>query len=56
MLLSGMIDPQTVKSYKKEAEEKGRDSWWLAYVMDTDVGEKERGKTVEVGTTTLDTP
>lgn len=51
MYLSGMIDQQTIRQYKKEAQDKGRDSWWLAYVMDTDESEKARGKTVEVGKT-----
>lgn len=31
------------------------DSWWLAYVMDTDETEKEKGKTVEVGRATFKT-
>lgn len=55
MYLSGMIDQQTIRTYKKEAQDKGRDSWWLAYVMDTDESEKNRGKTVEVGKTHFET-
>ena len=33
----------------QEAKDKGRDSWWLAYVMDSNEEEKAKGKTVEVG-------
>lgn len=32
------------------------DSWWLAYVMDQNEEEKEKGKTVEVGRATMETP
>ena len=38
------------------AEQKKRESWWLSYVMDTDEDEKSRGKTVDIGMATLDTP
>lgn len=55
MLLTGMVDERTIKQYEKEAKDKGRDSWWLAYVMDINEEEKEKGKTVEVGRTTLET-
>ena len=35
--------------YEKEAKEKNRESWYLAYIMDTNEEERARGKTVEVG-------
>jgi len=56
MLQTGMVDERTIAQYKKEAVEKGRDSWWLAYVMDINEEEKAKGKTVEVGRATLTTP
>ena len=49
MLLMGVIDERTIEKYKREAKEKNRDSWWLAYVMDASDEEKAKGKTVEVG-------
>lgn len=34
MYLMGVVDQRTIQKYKDEAKDKGRDSWWLAYVMD----------------------
>jgi len=51
-----MVDERTIQQYKREAVDKGRDSWWLAYVMDINEEEKAKGKTVEVGRATLTTP
>jgi peptide chain release factor subunit 3 len=55
MYLTGMVDERTIKAYQKEAADKKMDSWWLAYVMDINEEEKEKGKTVEVGRATLQT-
>ena len=55
MYMTGMVDERTIDKFKKEAVEKGRDSWWLAYVMDINDDEKSKGKTVEVGRATLET-
>lgn len=49
MLQMGMIDEREIDKYRKEAKDKGRDSWWLAYVMDVGDEEKAKGKTVEMG-------
>lgn len=35
--------------YEKEAKDKNRESWYLAYIMDTNEEERAKGKTVEVG-------
>ena len=56
MYIMGVVDARTIEKYKQEAKEKGRDSWWLAYVMDVSDDEKAKGKTVEVGRATFDTP
>ena len=56
MYMMGVVDARTIEKYKAEAKEKGRDSWWLAYVMDVSDEEKSKGKTVEVGRAKLDTP
>lgn len=56
MYLMGVVDQRTIQKYKEEAKEKGRDSWWLAYVMDINEEEKAKGKTVEVGRASFDTP
>lgn len=56
MYLTGMVDDRTIRAYQKEAQDKKMDSWWLAYVMDQNEEEKEKGKTVEVGRATMETP
>ena len=32
----------------REAKEKNRESWYMAYIMDTNDEERAKGKTVEV--------
>lgn len=49
MLATGQIDERTIERYKREAEDKGRDSWYLAFILDSNEEEKAKGKTVEVG-------
>ena len=51
----GCIYEKTIAKYKQEAEDKGRDSWWLAYFMDIGLEENAKGKTVEVGRATFAT-
>ena len=48
-LLTDQVDERTMAKYEKEAKEKNRESWYLAYIMDTNEEERARGKTVEVG-------
>lgn len=55
MFLTGVVDERIIEKYKQEAKDKGRDSWWLAYVMDSNEEEKAKGKTVEVGRAQFDT-
>ncbi|WP_375488604.1 GTP-binding protein, partial [uncultured Mycobacterium sp.] len=38
-----------VQSLCREAKEKNRESWYMAYIMDTNEEERAKGKTVEVG-------
>ena len=52
----GIVDERTIEKFKKEAKDKGRDSWWLAYVMDSSDEEKAKGKTVEIGRAVIETP
>lgn len=49
MYLTGMVDQRTLEKYEKEAKEKGRESWYLSWALDTNEEEREKGKTVEVG-------
>jgi len=40
--LSGQVDDRTIQKYEKEAKDKSRESWYMAYIMDTN--EEERVK------------
>ena len=53
MVITEKVDIRTIKKYELEAKEKKRESWWLAYVMDVNDDERQRGKTVEVGRATF---
>lgn len=56
MYLSGLVDERTIEKYQKEAKAKNRDSWFLAYLMDTGEEERNKGITIEVGRTAFETP
>ena len=43
------VDDRTIEKYEKDAKEKNRESWYMAYIMDTNEEERAKGKTVEVG-------
>jgi peptide chain release factor subunit 3 len=55
LVLTGQIDERTVEQYKATAAAQKRESWFLAYVMDTNDEERAKGKTVEVGRAHFDT-
>jgi len=49
LLQTGQVDERTISKYEREAKEKNRESWWIAYIMDTSEEERAKGKTVECG-------
>eukprot|EP01018_Ginkgo_biloba_P016728 Gb_00640 [translate_table: standard] len=49
LFLTNMVDDRTIQKYEREAKEKHRESWYMAYIMDTNEEERAKGKTVEVG-------
>ncbi|XP_062218968.1 uncharacterized protein LOC133918884 isoform X1 [Phragmites australis] len=49
LFLSGQVDERTIQKYEKEAKDKSRESWYMAYIMDTNEEERSKGKTIEVG-------
>merc|ERR1712227_867363 len=49
MYLTGMVDKRTLEKYEREAKEKNRETWYLSWCMDTNLEERDKGKTVEVG-------
>eukprot|EP01038_Epipyxis_sp_PR26KG_P014713 gene14713-19777_t len=49
LYLMGMVDKRTIERFEREAKERNRESWFLAFIMDTSEEERAKGKTVEVG-------
>jgi len=49
LYLTDNVDKRTIEKYEKEAKERNRESWFLAFIMDTNEEERAKGKTVEVG-------
>jgi len=49
LLLTGMVDQRLIEKYTNLAVEKNRESWYLAYLLDTNDEERLKGITVEVG-------
>lgn len=45
----GQIDERTIEKYQREAKVNNRESWFMAYIMDINEEEREKGKTVEIG-------
>jgi len=56
LYLTDNVDHRTIEKYEKEAKERNRESWFLAFIMDTNEEERAKGKTVEVGRAHFDTP
>jgi peptide chain release factor subunit 3 len=55
LYLTDNVDKRTIERYEKEAKERNRESWFLAFIMDTNEEERAKGKTVEVGKAHLET-
>ena len=52
----GQVDERAIEKYKREAKVKNRESWFMAYIMDTYEEEREKGKTVDIGKACFSTP
>ncbi len=48
LLEAGAIDPHLVEKYKKEADQKGKGTFYFAWVMDGLKEERERGVTIDI--------
>lgn len=44
-----MVDSRTLDKFAKEAKEKNRETWYLSWALDTNIEERDKGKTVECG-------
>ena len=49
LYLTGNVDKRTIEKFEREAKDRNRESWYLAFIMDTNEEERAKGKTVEVG-------
>merc|ERR1711937_273029 len=49
MKVTGMVDQRTLEKFEREAKEKNRESWYLSWALDTNLEERDKGKTVECG-------
>jgi len=49
LYLTDHVDRRTIEKYEREAKQRNRESWFLAFIMDTNEEERQKGKTVEVG-------
>jgi peptide chain release factor subunit 3 len=52
----GQIDERIIEKYQREAKQKNRESWFMAYIMDINEDEREKGKTIEIGKAFFETP
>ena len=52
----GEVNDRAIEKYKREAKVKNRESWFMAYIMDTYEEEREKGKTVDIGKSSFTTP
>ncbi|CAM9756952.1 unnamed protein product, partial [Hapterophycus canaliculatus] len=49
LYITDFVDKRTIERYEREAKQRNRESWFLAFIMDTNEEERAKGKTVEVG-------
>jgi peptide chain release factor subunit 3 len=56
LYLTDNVDKRTIERYEREAKARSRESWFLAFIMDTSEEERAKGKTVEVGRAHFSTP
>jgi len=55
LFLTGQVDKRTLEKYEREAKEKNRETWYLSWALDTNLEERDKGKTVECGRASFET-
>lgn len=55
LYLMGKVDKRTIEKFEREAKERNRESWFLAFILDTSEEERAKGITVEVGRAQFET-
>jgi len=56
LVLTGQVDARSMEKFEKIAKDLKRESWYIAFIMDTNEEERAKGKTVEVGRAYFSTP
>ena len=56
LLDTGLVDDRDVVSLKRDAVNNGRESWWIAYLMDQETSERKKGVTENVSRVCFSTP
>jgi len=41
-VLTGMVDKRTLEKFEREAKEKGRDTWYFSWALDTNPEERDK--------------
>lgn len=44
LYIMGKVDKRTIEKFEREAKERNRESWFLAFIMDTSEEERAKGK------------
>jgi peptide chain release factor subunit 3 len=52
---TGQVDARAIEKFEREAKAKNRESWFLAFILDTTDEERTKGITVEVGRASFET-
>ena len=55
LLANNMVDKREVQKLQADAEAEGRESWWKAFLMDTNPEERAKGKTQETARSHFET-
>jgi elongation factor 1 alpha-like protein len=55
LVQTGVVDKRIVSKYEKQAGEIGKSSFALAWIMDEDESERERGVTIDIATKSIST-
>lgn len=56
LVQTGQVDERTMQRHEKDAKEKHKEGWAVAFVMDSNEEERESGTTVEVARAYFETP
>jgi translation elongation factor EF-1alpha len=50
------VNERDIERFKRDAIANNRESWWIAYLMDQEISEREKGVTENVSRVCFETP